>query len=502
MVACSCICVFCTATDAAGNTDTCRFSVVVKQLPDPCPGCSTNLPPMNFSCPMVIDLRSYLATNLPNFAATCVPPSGSVFPLGTNAITCTYTNARGVVTNFAFTITIADTKAPTLTCPADITIAADPGRTNIAVNFSATGRDDCSAVSLTYSKAPGSMFPMGQTTVIVTGRDSAGNSATCSFNVTVIDNRLYLPTTNLTRNTDAGLCSAVVTYPFGSLPPGHIIVCNPPSGTTFAKGATTVRCTATNPSGRSTNASFTVTVLDKELPVLTIPTNMVISCASEMKSTKRIEKTSAKKDNKRDDTDDDQDGEKDDNRVTWTTTATDNCPGISVVCVPASGSIFTNGTTVVRCTATDASSNQATASFQVKLTDLTPPVITSLKASPSNLWPPNHKMVAVKLTVKATDACGPVTSRIVSVSSNQPLNGTGDGNTDIDWAITGPLTVNLRAERAGNAVRIYTIIVESKDAAGNTTTRSAQVYVDHNKSTSDTTTDKSKDSPPVNQLMK
>ena len=66
---------------------------------------------MNFSCPMVIDLRSYLATNLPNFAATCLPPSGSVFPLGTNAITCTYTNARGVVTNFAFTITIADTKA-------------------------------------------------------------------------------------------------------------------------------------------------------------------------------------------------------------------------------------------------------------------------------------------------------------------------------------------------------------------------------------------------------
>src|SRR4030095_4604501 len=51
--------------------------------------------------------------------------------------------------------------------------------------------------------------------------------------------------------------------------------------------------------------------------------------------------------------------------VTFTTTATDNCPGVTVVCNPPSGSCFPVGTTTVTCTATDASSNTATCSFTV-----------------------------------------------------------------------------------------------------------------------------------------
>src|SRR6185503_12292687 len=49
----------------------------------------------------------------------------------------------------------------------------------------------------------------------------------------------------------------------------------------------------------------------------------------------------------------------------FTTTASDNCPGVTVVCTPASGSCFPVGTTTVTCTATDASGNTATCSFTV-----------------------------------------------------------------------------------------------------------------------------------------
>ena len=64
------------------------------------------------------------------------------------------------------------------------------------------------------------------------------------------------------------------------------------------------------------------------------------------------------------------------------------------------------------------------------------------------------------------------------MSSNEPIDGVDDGNTFPDWKITGPLSVNLRAERSGAGTgRIYTIQVESRDAAGNTTLQNVTVSV-------------------------
>jgi hypothetical protein len=47
--------------------------------------------------------------------------------------------------------------------------------------------------------------------------------------------------------------------------------------------------------------------------------------------------------------------------------ASDNCPGVGVVCSPASGASFPLGTTTVTCTATDMSGNTATCSFSVSV---------------------------------------------------------------------------------------------------------------------------------------
>jgi hypothetical protein len=112
--------------------------------------------------------------------------------------------------------------------------------------------------------------------------------------------------------------------------------------------------------------------------------------------------------------------------------------------------------------------------------DVTPPVITSLTATPNTLWPPNHKFVSVRVNVSAYDRCSAVQCRIVGVTSNEPVNGLGDGNTAPDWRITGRLTVDLRAERSGTGTgRVYTIYVECKDAAGNKTVKSVRVFVPH-----------------------
>ena len=117
-------------------------------------------------------------------------------------------------------------------------------------------------------------------------------------------------------------------------------------------------------------------------------------------------------------------------------------------------------------------------SFTVTVQDTTPPVVTGISATPGSLWPPDHRMVPVTVTVSAFDLVDPhPTSHIVSVASNQPVNGTGDGDTAPDWQITGPLTLSLRAERAGNSERIYTITVQTSDFSGNSTLSSVLVIV-------------------------
>lgn len=111
--------------------------------------------------------------------------------------------------------------------------------------------------------------------------------------------------------------------------------------------------------------------------------------------------------------------------------------------------------------------------------DRTAPVISSVTASPNTLWAPNHKMNDVTVTTVASDYCsGTPTCAISSVSSNEPINGLGDGDTGPDWNVTGALTVDLRAERSGKGGgRVYTIVVRCADASGNETTAATTVSV-------------------------
>lgn len=166
--------------------------------------------------------------------------------------------------------------------------------------------------------------------------------------------------------------------------------------------------------------------------------------------------------------------------VTWTASATDAVDGaVNVTCSAASGSLFALGTTTVTCTARDAAGNIASGSFNVTVRDTTAPTIVSLSATPNVLRPPNHKMVAVAITVVATDAVDAAPSaRITRVVSDEAEDGLGDGDTGPDWAITGPLSLLLRAERGGTGDgRTYTIFVEATDRSGNSSSGSVTVTV-------------------------
>ncbi|HEX8250491.1 MAG TPA: MBG domain-containing protein, partial [Pyrinomonadaceae bacterium] len=144
-----------------------------------------------------------------------------------------------------------------------------------------------------------------------------------------------------------------------------------------------------------------------------------------------------------------------------------------------SGSVFALGTTAVTASVTDSRGSVATGSFSVIVRDTTAPVIGSLTSSVSTITQSNGKMIPVTLTANVTDAVTRTPdTRIVSITSNEPVSGAFGGDKSPDWQITGALTASLRAERVpkGNG-RIYTITVESRDAAGNVSRRQVQVTV-------------------------
>ena len=127
------------------------------------------------------------------------------------------------------------------------------------------------------------------------------------------------------------------------------------------------------------------------------------------------------------------------------------------------------GTNIVSVAVTDAVGNTASCFTEVPVVDTTPPVITAVSANPNVLWPPNHKLVPITVRARATDTCSStVTWKITKVTSNEPVNGLGDGDTAPDWQIIGDHGLKLRAERSGRGNgRIYTVWVQAADESGN-----------------------------------
>ncbi|HEV7893240.1 MAG TPA: alpha-amylase family glycosyl hydrolase [Pyrinomonadaceae bacterium] len=147
----------------------------------------------------------------------------------------------------------------------------------------------------------------------------------------------------------------------------------------------------------------------------------------------------------------------------------------------ASFQLSTQGVHTVYLRAIDNAGNaSAVASVVVKI-DTTSPVVTNASASKSELSPPNHKMQDVTVNYSATDNLSGVTCTL-GVASNEPINGTGDGDTAPDWLVLDAHHVLLRAERSGKGSgRVYTVTVACADAAGNTSARAVAVTVPHGK---------------------
>jgi hypothetical protein len=98
-----------------------------------------------------------------------------------------------------------------------------------------------------------------------------------------------------------------------------------------------VQCSATDAAGNSSNAGFSITVVDTTRPVLLLSNDISVDATSPQGAV-----------------------------VSFTATATDIAdPQPVIICTPSSGSTFAIGTNTVQCTASDASGNSSQGSFNV-----------------------------------------------------------------------------------------------------------------------------------------
>ncbi|MFM1770280.1 MAG: hypothetical protein RJA22_2809, partial [Verrucomicrobiota bacterium] len=407
--------VVCTATDAAGNTNSCAFTVAVTDVEAPVAGCPASIAVSTSpgSCASNVIFSASASDNCAGQAVVCVPASGSAFAQGVTTVACTATDAAGNTNLCMFTVSVTDAETPVTSCPGDLAVNTSAGLCASNVTFTATATDNCPGVGIVCVPASGSAFAKGVTTVACTATDAAGNTNRCAFTVTVTDAEapMAMCPANVAVTTSPGSCASNVTFTATTTDncPGDIIVCVPPSGGAFAKGLTTVACTATDAAGNTNRCAFTVMVRDEEAPVAGCPANILVttsggSCAS---------------------------------NVTFAASATDNCPGQAVVCVPASGSPFAKGLTTVVCTATDAAGNTNTCAFTVTVQD---------EEAPGVICPPDI------LVATSVGSCASNVTFAASATDNCP----------------GPAVVCVPASGSPFAKGLTTVVCTATDAAGNT----------------------------------
>jgi len=334
--------VCCTATDDRGNSSQCCFDVTVVDTTPPditCPGDVTAecTGPDGATVEFTVTATDACDSDV---TVDCTPASGSTFAFGMTEVCCTATDDEGNSSQCCFTVTVADTTPPAIRCPEDVT-AECTSPEGARVEFEVMASDLCDTeVDVDCEPPSGSTFPLGVTEVCCTATDDSGNSADCCFTVTVVDGQP--PTIDCPGNITAectGPDGAPVEFTVTATDdcdPDVTIECSPASGGTFPFGSTTVCCTATDDSGRSSQCCFDVTVVDTTAPVISCPADIRIA-VSDVNAP-----------------------------VEFEATAGDLCDRDPLVqCDPPSGSVFPPGISVVACTATDDSGNTSFCDFEV-----------------------------------------------------------------------------------------------------------------------------------------
>jgi hypothetical protein len=247
-----------------------------------------------------------------------------------------------------------DTAAPVIAPHDDVTAIGSTAGANVSYTAPTSTDDIDGSVAVSCTPASGSLFPLGTTEIDCSAHDAAGNTATSHFNVIVsLPPDTQAPVIEAHNDIMVGgdLSGASVPYTAPAatddVDTSVAVSCSPASGSVFAFGTTTVTCNAQDSAGnQAIPTAFNVLVVDQVAPVIA-PHEDISVVGNSLGAT-----------------------------VSYTNpTATDNVDtNVAVSCSPASGSMFTVGSTTVLCNAQDAAGNVAEATSFTVVVTVPPPV--------------------------------------------------------------------------------------------------------------------------------
>lgn len=355
-----------TVTDDAGNIGSCLIEIIVVDHEAPavsCAGAQSEFADGN--CEVVLsDYTSNLVVTDncdPNPTITQLPIPGTLINIATTVI-LTATDANGNFSDCPITVSLVDTISPTISCPSDQNVSATSGCTATLGNYAgfAIMTDNCDPSPVaTQNPIVGTSITTTQI-VTLTATDANGNTATCSFLVTVDD--AIAPT--ITCPTDETIfvdenCLYVLPDFTASLiildncDSSPSILQSPSPGAAVSGGAPLfVSFNVTDLSGNSSVCSVLLNFIDTIAPLVTCPGDQTdfIDANCEFRT---LDYSSM-------------------------VTATDNCGGaIAFAQSPSASTIFngTNSPVVITCTAQDALGNISTCNFNVNISDTIAPVV-------------------------------------------------------------------------------------------------------------------------------
>ncbi|MEZ4949825.1 MAG: HYR domain-containing protein [Saprospiraceae bacterium] len=356
------------ARDLSGNETGCSFAIDILDT----------IAPVVNNCPMDITVNGdpdscYQIVNWtnPDFLDNCVLDNttfshmpGDTFPIGTTNVSITGIDQSGNESTCSFNVTVEDTSTPVLSnCPVDFTVLADPDSCSRTVFWNAPiiSGGCAGAITLDVNVPSGTSLDVGQHLIVYTATSTNGNSANCTFVITVEDpvGPMFIDCpSDITLNSEPGLCGAPATWTLPTVDPScgmDTLIFNFEPGDTFPVGTTEVLYIAYGMTGDPDTCSFNVTVIDIEEPVVSnCPSNITVF--AQANTCEGI--------------------------ATWTApTASDNCQVTSFTSNFMSGDTFSLGTTTVFYMATDANNNTTVCSFDVIVRDTVAPQISLCPAS-------------------------------------------------------------------------------------------------------------------------
>ncbi len=479
-----------TAADSARNTTSCSFTVTILDVTPPvfsvgsCADVTENAAPDN--CSKVPD-----TLNDPDYSDSCWPKTDLVlswemtgattgnglgtvtnmtFNVGITTVTYTVTDPDGNHADCSFTVTIVDVTDPVidLASCANVSENADPlncSKTPVAT-MDPVYSDNCwpfATLALTYEitgattgsgsgSVTGLSFNVGVSTVVYTVTDPDGNSATCSFTVTIID--VTPPVMDLTKCvnvTDVAAPDNCSKIPAGLEDPDYSDTCwdvadltlswtmagattgngfGSVTNMTFNVGVTTVTYTVTDPDNNSVSCSFTVTIKD------VTPPDIGIGGCDDVTDVTDAGNCSVVPGDIVDPVYSDDCWDIADLTITWEMTGATVRTGSGSV----KGQSFNAGVTTVVYTVTDPDNNSATCSFKVTIIPYNPPQFTTV-CPPDIVAAPNDPgLCSANLTIPIPTVDDPCHIGYTVTNDRTGTNNASGiymvGTTDVVWTIT------------------------------------------------------------------